>query len=329
MKTRRRILLALCACGLYSPLTLFAQPAGTSRIGFLYFGTRKSAVDSGRYPAFVEGMRDLGYVEGKNLVIESGFADGKAENTKALAVELVRLKPDVIVATGSLIYRPLQQATTTIPIVITVTADPVANGYAASMARPGGNITGLSDVGADIVTKYLELLKTVVPKLSRVGVLVNPDNVAHPSQFLRIMSAAQKSGIHITLAEAATEQAITREFSRLAKERVSAVILLNDTYFFQQYRQIAAQALKNRLPSIYSQQDYPEAGGLMSYGPNIVDNFRRAAAYVDKILKGAKPGDLPFEQPTRYYLIINGKTARVLNLTIPQDLLVRADKVIE
>ena len=328
MVTRRRVVIALGA-GALAPFASFAQPSGIPRIGFFYFGTRESAIDGGRYQAFVQGMRDLGYVEGKNLVIEARYADGKAERTKALAAELVQLKVDVFVATGSATYRSLQQAAPTTPIVITVTADPVAGGFAATMARPGGNVTGLSDSGADIVAKYLELLRAAAPKLSRVGVLLNPGNVNHPTQLVRIISAARKTGIHVTMAEATNEHDIEHEFTLLAKERVGAVIVLNDTFYFQQLRQIAAQALKHRLPSIYSIRQYAEAGGLMSYGPDIVDNFRRAAVYVDKILKGAKPGELPFEQPTRFYMFINGKTAKALGLTIPRELLLRADKVIE
>ena len=327
---RRRLLIALGSAALASPLSSIAQLAAkTARIGFFYFGTRQSALDGGRYQALVEGLRDLGYVEGKNLVIESRFADGKAERTKALAAELVQLKVDVFVATGSATYRSLQQAAPTTPIVITVTADPVAGGYAASMARPGGNITGFSDSGADIVAKYLELLRAAAPKLSRVGVLLNPANVTHATQLVRIISAAQKIGIRTIMAEAATEQEIAREFTMLTRDQAGAVIVLNDTYFFQQLRQIAALALKHRLPSIYSVRQYAEAGGLMSYGPNITDNFRRAATYVDKILKGAKAGELPFEQPMRFYLFINGKTAKSLGVAIPQELLLRAEKVIE
>lgn len=327
---RRRVVIALGVVAFAAPLAVFAQQqSAIPRIGFFYLGTREAAFDSGRYQAFVQGMRDLGYVEGRNVIIESRFADSKSERVKALAAELAQLKVDIIVATGSATYRSLQQAAPKTPIVITVTADPVASGYAASMARPGGNFTGLSDSGADFVAKYLELLRAASPKLSRVGVLLNPDNVAHPAQLVRVISAAQKTGIHIILAEASTEQDIARAFQMLANEKAGGVIALNDTFYSQQLRQIAAQALKHRLLSIYSIREYAEAGGLMSYGPNILDNFRRAAVYVDKILKGAKPGELPFEQPTRFFMFINGKTAKALGLTIPQELLLRVEKVIE
>jgi putative ABC transport system substrate-binding protein len=328
--TRRRFLIALGAGVLAVPRgSLAQQQAKVARIGFLYHGSRQSSLDTGRYQAFVQGMRELGYVEGTNFTVEARFADGKFERLPALASELVRLKMDVIVATGTPTYRALQHATTTIPVVITVTFDPVGDGFAASMARPGGNITGLSISAADLGSKLLELLKAAVPKLSRVAVLVNPENPAHPPRVIRIMSAAQKVGIQVVLAEAGPVQEIEREFAMMAKERANAAIILADGFFLQESRPIAAQALKHRLPSISQLREYAEAGGLMSYGPNSVDNFRRAATYVDKILKGARPGDLPFEQPTRYQLVINHKTATALGLTIPQALLRQADEVIQ
>jgi len=312
------------------PRGSLAQPQSKgARIGFLYFGSRQSALDTGRYNAFVQGMRELGYVEGTNFVIEARFADGKHERLPALAAELVRLKVDVIVATGTPAYRALQHATTTIPVVITVTFDPVGDGFAASMARPGGNFTGLTLGAADLGPKLLELLKAATPKLSRVAVLVQPGNPAHPQRLVRIMSAAQKIRIQVVLAEAGTVPEIEREFAMMTKERANATIILADGFFLQESRPIAAQALKHRLPSISQLREYAEAGGLMSYGPNSVDNFRRAATYVDKILKGAKPGELPFEEPTRYHLLINRKTALSLSLTIPQALLGQADEVIQ
>jgi putative ABC transport system substrate-binding protein len=328
--TRRRVVIALGACALAVPRGLLAQQKSKiARIGFLYFGSRQSALETGRYDAFVQGMRELGYVEGTNFIIEARFADGKNERVPTLAAELVRLKVDLIVATGTPVYRALQHATTTIPVVVTVTSDPVADGFAASMARPGGNITGLSVSAADLAPKLVELLKTAVSKLTRVAVLLQPENPAHPPQLARTMSASQKAGIHIVLAEAATPQDIEREFAIMKKEHARAVIVLPDPMFLQESRLIAAQSLKHRLPSASVIRDFVEAGVLMSYGPNAVDNFRRAAAYVDKILKGTSPGELPFEQPTRYYLVINRKTAIALGLTIPQALLRQADEVIQ
>ena len=330
MTTRRRFLVALGAGVLAAPRGSLAQPASKgARIGFLYFGSRQTALDTGRYNAFIQGMGELGYTEGKNFTLEARFADGKAERPPALAAELVRLKVDVIVATGSPVYRALQHSTTTIPVVATLTFDPVGDGYAASMARPGGNFTGLSISAGDLGPKLLELLKAAVPKMSRVAVLLNPGNPAHPQQATRIMTAAQKVGIQVWLAEAGTVQEIEREFAVVTKKRVNAAIIVADGLFLQESQSIAAQALKHRLPSISHLRELTEAGGLMSYGPRTIDNFRRAATYVDKILKGAKPGELPFEQPTRYHLVINRKTATALGLTIPQSLLNQADEVIQ
>ncbi len=330
MTTRRRFLVALGAGVLAAPRGSLAQPASKgARIGFLYYGSRQTALDTGRYNAFIHGMGELGYTEGKNFTLEARFADGKAERPPALAAELVRLKVDVIVATGTPVYRALQHATTTIPVVITLTFDPVGDGFAASMARPGGNITGLSISAADLGPKLYELLKAAVPKLFRVAVLMNPANPAHPSRVIGIMSAAQKVGSQVVLAEASTVQEVEREFAMMTKERAKAAIILADGFFLQESRSIATQALKHRLPSISQLRELVEAGSLMSYGPNSLDNFRRAATYVDKILKGAIPGDLPFEQPTRYHLVINRKTAMSLGLTIPEALLRQADEVIQ
>jgi len=299
------------------------------RIGFFYFGSRQSSLDTGRYHAFVQGMRELGYVEGRNVSIEVRFGDGKIDGLPGLAAELVRSNVDVIVATGSPVYSALRFATTSIPIVVTVTADPVIEGLAANLARPGGNFTGVTDTAADLGAKQLELLKAAVPQLSRLGVLLNPNNVTHPTQMKRVMLPAQKIGVQVVLAEAGTIAAIEPAFAVLAQEHANAVILFGDSFFLQQLQQIAQAALKHRMASSYYIHEYARAGGLMSYGPDVVDNFRRAATYVDKILKGAKPGELPFEQPARYALAINLKTAKALGLTIPQSLLLRADEVIQ
>jgi putative ABC transport system substrate-binding protein len=327
----RRSFLGTLAGGLLAtPLAAEAQqPSTVTRVGFFYFGSRQSALATGRYAAFLEGMRELGYVEGKNLIIEARFGDSRPDRLPELAAELVRLKVDVIVATGSPTYRVLQRTPSIPPIVITVTFDPVVEGLAASMARPGGNFTGLSDTAADLGPKQLELFRAVLPKLSRVGVLLNPDNVSHPAQMKRLMLAAQKVGIQVVLAEAGTVAAIEPGFASLARERAEAVVLFGDTFFVQHFQQVAQAALKHRAPSIYVSHEYAKGGGLMSYGADLIDNFRRAATYVDKILRGAKPAELPFEQPTRFYLVINLKTAKALGLTIPPSLLQRADQVIE
>jgi putative tryptophan/tyrosine transport system substrate-binding protein len=326
----RRTFISSVASGVVAlQLGAFAQQGKVWRIGFFYFGSRQSALDTGRYNVFVQGMRELGYVEGKNLIIEARFGDGKVEQLPRLAAELLQSKVDVIVATGSPAYSALRNATTTIPIVVTVTFDPVVEGLAASLARPGGNFTGLSSMATDLGPKDLELLMAAVPQLSRVGVLMNPGNVAHPAQITRLMLAAQKVGVQVVVAEAGAVAEIEPGFAALTRERANAVIMFGDTFFVQQVQQIAQAALKHRVASIYLIHEYAKAGGLMSYGADTVDNFRRAATYVDKILKGAKPGELPFEQPARYSLAINLKTAKALGLTIPQTLLLRADEVIQ
>jgi len=307
-----------------------AQQAGkVTRVGFLYFGSREPGPGAARYAAFLEGLRELGYVEGKDIVVEPRFAESNPERLPALVDELLRLKVDAIVATGSPVYRVLQRTTTTLPVVVTVTADPILEGLATSLARPGGNFTGLTDTAADLSPKQLELLRSVLPRLARVGVLLNPDNMSHPAQLTRLAFASQKMGLRLVLAEAGIVSQIEPGFALLARERAQAVVLFGDTFFAQNVREIASVALKHRLPSAFILQDYADAGGLMSFGAPIIDNFRRAATYVDKIVKGAAPAQLPFEQPTKYALVINVKTAKTLGLMIPPTVLQRADRIVE
>ncbi|HEV2009300.1 MAG TPA: ABC transporter substrate-binding protein [Burkholderiales bacterium] len=274
-------------------------------------------------------MSELGYVEGRNLLVEWRFADGEYERLPRMAAELVQLKVDAIMALGPPGAIAAQKATTTIPIVFVISVDPVDAGLVKSLARPGGNITGLSNLGGDISGKHLQMLLTMVPKLSRMAVLVNPANSAHATILKNVEVAAQKAGIKVLPVKAQTPQEIESAFSTMTKENAGAVIVALDPLFIQQGLQIAVQAAKHRLPSIFANREYAEAGGLMSYGQNQVDIYRRAAEYVDRILKGAKPGDLPVEQPTKLELFINRKTAKALGLTIPQSLLISADKVIE
>ena len=327
----RRTFLAALGAGLLTlsrSLPVQAQ-AKVARVGFLYFASRQSAIEAGRYQAFVQGMRELGYVEGTNLVIEARFADGSPEHIPAFAAELVRAHVAVIVATGTSVTRVLQYATPGVPVVTTVVNDPVGDGFAASMAHPGGNITGFTISAADLNSKLIELLKAIVPKASRVGVLLHPENVAHPPQLKHLILAGQKVGIQVVVGEAGTVAEVEREFSMMTRERVQAAIVLPDSFFVQTARALADQALRHRLPSISINQGFAEAGGLMRYGANLNDNFRRAAAYVDKILRGAKPAEMPFEQPTRYSLVINLRTARALGLTLPPALLHQAEEVIQ
>ena len=274
-------------------------------------------------------MRELGYVEGKNLVIEWRFADGKFERLPDLAAELVRLNVEVIVSGSSQAISALQKATATIPIVMASSGDPIGSGFVKSLARPGGNITGLSNLTSEIGTKQLELLLSMVPKLSRVAVLVNPVNPSLATLLKNVQSAAQGAGVKVLPVEARTAEEIENAFPTMTQGNAGAVIVAVDSLFIQQYRKIAELAAKNRLPSVSQLREYVEAGGLVSYGPNLADQFRRAATYVDKILKGAKPGDLPVEQSAAFELLINGKTAKALGLTIPQSVLLRADRLIE
>jgi putative tryptophan/tyrosine transport system substrate-binding protein len=330
LNTRRKLIVALGAGALAAPFSSIAQQQRKIwRIGFLSARRRPVSLDTGDYGAFPTGMRDLGYVEGKNLVIEWRFADGKYEGLPNLAAELVRLKVDVIVAAGPPVIIVAQKATTTIPIVIVTSIDPVDAGFVKSLALPGGNITGISNLSGEVGPKHLEMLLTIVPKLARVAVLVNPANPAHATMLKAVQAAAQKVSVKVLPAEARTPQDIETAFSVMTKENAGAMIVGLDPFFNQQRRQIAELAAKNRLPSIATLREYVEDGGLMSYGDNLADQFRYAAVFVDKILKGAKPGDLPVEQSTKFDVVINRKTAKALGIKIPNEILLRADKVIE
>ncbi len=288
-----------------------------------------ASVSASRIEALRAGLRDLGYVEGKNILIEFRWADGKYERLPSLAAELVQLKVAVIVAATTIDIQAARQATTTIPIVMVSTGDPVGAGFVASLARPGGNITGLSTLNVDISGKWLELLRVAVPKLSRVAVLVNPGHSLHPEFLKRIQAAAKTTGVNVSPVQASTASQIEAAFGAIKQERAGALIVLPDPFFILHGRRIAELAMKNHLPTMFRSLEFVGAGGLMGYGQNVAEEFRRAATYVDKILKGAKPADLPVEQPTKFELVINIKTAKAIGLTIPQELLLRADKVIE
>jgi len=274
-------------------------------------------------------MRELGYVEGKDFVIEWRSVEGKYERFPEIAAELVRLKVDVFVTGVTAALPALKRATTTIPIVMAYSTDPVGNGLVASLVHPGGNITGLAGSSDDSSPKQLELLATIVPNISRVGLLGNPDTETYSSVLNNAQDAARKVGLSLVPIEARNLQEIEHAFAWSAQERVSAVMVAVDAVFFGQRWRIAELALANRLPTMFALREYAEAGGLMSYGENIADFFRRAASFVDKIIKGAKPGDLPIEQPTKFNLVINRKTADALGVTIPPQLYIFADEVIE
>jgi putative ABC transport system substrate-binding protein len=330
MNNRRKLLVALGASVIATPLLSFAQQQGKVwRVGFLSGRSRPDSLETDTFGAFPRGMRELGYVESKNLEIQWRHAESKVQRLPGLAVELVGLNLDAIVTTGTPATGAVQKASVTIPVVMVNVADPVGSGFIKSLARPGGNITGLTNMSSDVSLKQLEMLQAMVPKLSRLAILVNPTNLSNSTMLKGIQATAQKSNVKILPVEASDPRKIENAFSMIAQQRAGAVLVALDAFFLQQGRQIAELASKNRLPSVSGSREYAEAGGLISYGQNLADHFRRAATYVDKILKGAKPGDLPVEQPTKFELIINGKTAKALGLTIPQSLLISADKVIE
>jgi putative ABC transport system substrate-binding protein len=321
MATRRDLLLALGAGALAPPLACFAQnQPKVWQIGFL----AADSASTGGYDSFRQGMQGLGYVEGKTCVIRPRFADGRYERLPGLAQELVRSRVDVIVAGTTLSVQAAKTATTSIPIVMVAIPDPVGEGYAASLSRPGGNVTGLSTIVTEASAKHIELLRAVIPNLSRIAVLINPSDPSDSLILEQISGAAFSSGVKVV-----TAAEIEAGFGAMARARVEAVIVTADPLFDVQRDQIARLALKNRLPTICSNSEATEAGGLMSYGQDLTDQYRRAAAYVDKILKGAKPSELPVEQPLVLELVVNRKTAKALGLALPKDLLLRADRVID
>ena len=327
----RRTFMALVSGGLLAaPLAAEAQPAAKiARIGYL---AANLAAAPRLEEALRQGLRDLGYVEGRNIVIEYRDAEGKPERLPALAAELVAFKVDVIVAPNTPQALAAKQATRTLPIVFSFVADPVASGLVTSLARPGGNVTGLSTIGPDLIGKCLEQLPQAVPGVSRVAVLWQPGDVPERTEkdmLKRAEAAGRALGMRLQFVEARGPADIDRAFSEMTGARAGALAVLPSTMLFGERRRLVDLAAKNRLPAVYSSRDFVDAGGLMSYGPDFADLFRRAATYVDKILKGAKPGDLPVEQPTKLELVINLKTSKALGLAIPPSLLQRADQIIE
>ena len=304
-------------------------PQKVPRVGYLKGGSPSDPLRQRWLEAFRQGLRELGYVEGQNIAIESRWTEGKDDRLPALAADLVRSKVDVIVAETGAATRAAQQATRTIPIVMSLVNDPVGSGLVASLARPGGNVTGLTIMSPDLVGKQLELLKEVVPKVSRVALLRHPDNPASAGQLREAEAAAQALGMRLQTLEARSPQEIDGAFAAMTRERAGALLVIPDTLFWSQRRQIAELAVKRRLPSMRMGEAYAEAGGLMSYGPSYLDLERRAATFVDKILKGANPADLPVAQPTKFELVINMKTAKAIGLTIPPPLLQRSDQIID
>ena len=323
------IIIALVV-GLFNPNTAGAQQAAkVSRIGVL-----ASSATAGPHmlEAFRAGLRELGYVEGRNVVVEFRHAEGKLERLPALAAELVALQVDVIVVAGPIQARAAKEATSTIPIVFATAGDPLGSGLVTSLARPGGNLTGLSSITPELVGKRLDLLKQALPGVSRVGVLWVPGGIGERTQRSMMQEAevaARRLGVRLHVVEAQAPADVERAFSNMIKARVGALTVLPHVMFLIERKRLVALAAQSRLPTVYPLRDFVDAGGLMAYGADDADLFRRAATYVDKILKGAKPNDLPIEQASKFELVINVRTAKALGLTIPPSVLGRADQVID
>jgi putative tryptophan/tyrosine transport system substrate-binding protein len=326
----RRAFVAGTLALLAAPLDTEAQPpAKIHRIGLLGGSSPTSPEASHLWGAFFQGLRDLGYVEGQNVLIEGRWYGDRSERLPALAAELVRLPVDVIVAGTAPSPEAAKRATSTIPIVMANHSDPVASGLVASLARPGGNVTGLSSVGPELSGKQLQLLKETLPSLSRVAVLTNP---TIPSQALSVREmevAARSLKLQLQVVEARAPSEFADAFSAATRERAGGLVVLGGSVFFAHRPRLVELAAQNRLPTMYGPREFAQVGGLMAYGVDIRDSWRRAAGYVDRILKGAKPADLPVEQPTKFELVINLKAAKALGLTIPPSVLARADQVIE
>ena len=320
--TIARALLAL-------PLAVEAQQArGLPRVGYLVVNS--AAVTQRHVAAFKQGMREHGWVEGQNFLFEIRYADGRVDRLPALVAELIGLKVDIIVATSSATTWAAKKATASIPIVMGISADALGEGLVANLAHPGGNITGMTYlVGPEIAGKHLELLKTLVPTASRIAVLANPVNRSHANLTRELKAAAGAFGVQLQVFEAQAPGEIDAAFAAMTRDRAAALLVLTDSVFVGHHVRVTDLAARNRMPTMYYQREFVEAGGLISYGASLLDMYRRAATHVDKILKGANPADLPIEQPTTFELVINLKTAKALGLSIPQSLLLRADEVIK
>ena len=326
MTTRRKLVIAMGA-GALAPFASFSQtPGKVWRVGFLA-ARHVDFVDADFiYGPFTQGMRELGFIAGKNLVIEWRSSEGKSERLPELAAELVRLKLDVLVTAGTPAALAAQKATTAIPIVMISVGDLIGSGMIKSLARPGGNSTGLSNMSAELGPKLLEMLHDMAPKVTRVAVLVNPSNLTHAALLKNVQAAAQTLGVKVQTVEASTPKEIANGFAAMGRQNAGAFIASLDPFFIQQRKQIVELAAKQRLPSIGAFGEYVEAGGLMSYGPNVGEMFRRGATYVDKIFKGANPGNIPVEQPTKFDLVLNLKTAKAFGIKVPQSVLIQATR---
>ena len=323
-----RLIVALALGLLVAPFAAEAQqPKKVPRIGVLW--AYSPTIVSPFAEAFRQGLRGLGYVEGQNIALEERWAEGGFDRLPALAAEVVRVNVDVIVAASTPAVQAAQQATRMIPIVMTLVSDPVESGLVGSLARPAGNVTGFSMMNPDLSGKRLQLLKELVPNVSRVAVLCNPSIPITPPLLRETEAAARALGLQLQVVEVRDPTKFDSAFSAMTRGRAGALVVLPDPTFRNEQRRILDLAAKNRLPAMYWSRELVDAGGLMAYGPNIPDLFRLAATYVDKILKGRKPADLPVEQPMRFELVINMKTAKALGITFPQSILIRADQVIQ
>jgi ABC-type uncharacterized transport system substrate-binding protein len=328
--TRRSFLATLAGGCLAAPHAADAQPtAKVYRIGLLGGSPPKTPGGRLAWEGFFQGMQELGYVEGQNILVEGRWYGERTDRLPALAAELVRLNVDVIVAGAPPAPEAARRATSTIPIVMANHSDPVGSGLAVSLAKPGKNVTGLSTLTRELVGKRLQLLREAVPGIFRVAVLWNSTVTIQALELREAEAAARSLKVQLQVLEARAASDFASAFSAMTKARVSGVIILTSAMFYAERRRIAELAAQNRVPAIYGVREFAEDGGLMAYGIDLRENFRRAATYVDKILKGAKPADLPVEQPTKFELVINLKTAKTLGLTIPQQLLSRADEVIQ
>jgi putative ABC transport system substrate-binding protein len=325
---RRRFLVTSLLTFLARPSTAVGEQPSVRKIGLISMVPRTPVSDTA-WDALVTGLREHGWIEHRNILIERRYAEQRAADAVAAAEALLRSGVEVIVVASTPAALAAKQATRTIPIVMTVPADPVAAGLVASLARPGGNVTGLSLVGTEVAAKQVELLKEVVPGLSSIAVLANPTNASHAPRAEEIVASARVLRLRADTVEANTRDGVGDAFTVMVKRGIGAAVVLPDALFLQEVKSVVRLAAERRLPVIYGLREAPLAGGLMSYGPNFGDSFRRAAGYVDKILRGAHPRDLPIEQASRLELVINLKAAKALGLSVPRSVLLRADQVIE
>jgi ABC-type uncharacterized transport system substrate-binding protein len=323
-------LLVLLLGGLSAPAASEAQPPGKVwRVGYLGSGFKDVPASNPGFAPFVQSLRDLGYAEGRNLVLETRFAEGRTERFVALAAELVGLKLDLLVATSTPGAVAAKQATSAVPIVMISVGEPVEVGLVESLAHPGGNVTGLSLIAPQLAAKRLDLLKQALPRLARVTVLWNSANQGMHARFQQTQAGAQSLGLALQSVTVQGPDDFEPLFAAMTRERPEALLVLADTVTVANRQRTVDFAARSRVPAIYESRAFVDAGGLMSYGVDVAEHYRRAAFYVDKILRGARPADLPVEQPTKFEMVVNLKTARTLGVTIPQSLLLRADQVIE